>query len=44
MRGALQKHERNIVALENQHANYNQEKNHNAKPTTKKTQSTIEEQ
>jgi len=41
---ALQKRERNIIALENQHANYKQEKDHNAKPTTKKSQSTIEEQ
>jgi len=36
MRGALQKSERNNIALEKQHANYKQEKDHNAKPTTKK--------
>jgi hypothetical protein len=36
MRGALQKCERNNIALEEQHANYKQENDHNAKPTTKK--------
>jgi len=36
MRRTLQKHERSNAMLQYQHANYKQEQDHHAKPTTKK--------
>jgi hypothetical protein len=36
MRRTLQKHERSNAMLVYQHANYKQDKQHHAKPTTKK--------